>query len=66
MKLINTKTHLIGELSMAKAKVKCETLGKEFEVDCLEVFVLNNGVLADILKYNKLKDLIKDGWVDYD
>lgn len=64
MKLINTKTHLIGKLSIGNTKLKCETLGKDIEVECLVVYIEKNGVLAEIHTYNTIKELINAGWKD--
>lgn len=65
MKLINTKTHLIGTLDIGLTTEKTEILDHERVVKCLDVYVEKNGVLAEIYTYKTIKELINAGWKDY-
>lgn len=65
MKVINTKTHLIGTLDIGLTIEKTEILGHNRVVKCLNVYVEKNGVLAEIYDYKTLKELIDAGWRDY-
>ena len=66
MKLINTKTHLIGDLDKSVMLEETDTFGVSRVIPCLQVNIEGNGVMVDALYYKSLKELLEAGWVDYE